>query len=249
MDRKERTKVAHERLFRSGPVANAAHQDFVDILLETTFGEVFSIGELPDKTRELISVTLLTTQQVFDALETHLHAALNVGAPAFAVREAIYQTSLFIGFPKTLQAIKVMDKVFADRGISLTEQQGTLSEEERLAKGVSLAQELHGNLYAEHYQNLPEPFATALPQLICGWRYGDMYQRSGLDIKTRELLALCSAISVDVGKQLGIYVEGAKKSGNSTETILAALVHCIPYVGLPIATNAIHKLLKLETRR
>lgn len=246
MDRIERTKATHARLFRTGPEANVKYQDYVDILLRNTFGDVFHLGELPDKTRELITITLLTLQQSLPQLETHIHACINVGVPAFTVREALFQCSSYIGFPKVLNAIQVMDKVFADRGISLLPAEGLVSEEDRLVKGGEIEASLYGDFFADRYKDMPEPFRTELPALIKGMQFGDFYTRPGMDVKTRELLTFCSIAALDLGKQVRIYLDGCKKAGNSIETIYAALVHCIPYIGYPIVLNAINMVLKME---
>ncbi|MGN7885447.1 carboxymuconolactone decarboxylase family protein [Dyadobacter sp. 22481] len=42
------------------------------------FGEVFCIGNLDDKTRELVTITALITNQTLPQLTAHTNAALNV---------------------------------------------------------------------------------------------------------------------------------------------------------------------------
>jgi 4-carboxymuconolactone decarboxylase len=38
--------------------------------------------------------------------------------------------------------------------------------------------------------------------------------------------------------QLKAHVQGNKKVGNSKETVISAITHCLPYVGFPRTLNA-----------
>lgn len=72
--------------------------EFMSILQKFIFGEVFAVGELDHKTRELITCTVLTTMQTLPQLKSHAAAALNVGVTPVELREAVYQCAPFIGF-------------------------------------------------------------------------------------------------------------------------------------------------------
>jgi 4-carboxymuconolactone decarboxylase len=86
------------------------------ILRRLIFGEVFHTGDLDDQTRELITVVVLTTNQMLSQLAAHTRAALNVGVTPVEVREAVYECAPFIGFPATLNAMATVNDVFRDRG-------------------------------------------------------------------------------------------------------------------------------------
>ena len=75
-------------------------KDFMDILQKYIFGEVFEVGNLDIKTRELLTVTTLTCLQTLPQLKAHINGALNAGNTCIEIREAIYQCAPFIGFPK-----------------------------------------------------------------------------------------------------------------------------------------------------
>ena len=65
------------------------------ILHKVIFGEVFHIGGLDDRTRELITVVVLATMQTLPQLRSHVGAALNVGVTPVEMREAVYQCAPF----------------------------------------------------------------------------------------------------------------------------------------------------------
>lgn len=93
--------------------------EMMDILQKFIFGDVFATGNLTMKQRELITCVTLASMQTLPQLTAHAGAALNVGATPEELREAIYLTAPFIGFPKTLNAVATVNEVFAKRGISL----------------------------------------------------------------------------------------------------------------------------------
>ena len=63
--------------------------------------------------------------------------------------------------------------------------------------------------------------------------FGDFYTRDGLDIKTRELLFIAALVTTGNSATLKSHIKGNLKAGNSKETITAAIIQCLPYVGFP----------------
>jgi len=55
---------------------NGPDKDFMNILQKYIFGEVFTIGDLDIKTRELLTVTSLTVMQTLPQLKAHINGAL-----------------------------------------------------------------------------------------------------------------------------------------------------------------------------
>ena len=75
--------------------------------------------------------------------------------------------------------------------------------------------------------------------------FGDIYTRKGLDVKTRELLIISILVTTGDTETLQSHIKGALKAGNSKETITAAIIQCLPYVGFPNTIAAL-KCLKGE---
>ncbi len=90
MNRVALSAEKYEQLFGSPPaVAAGPDPELMAILRHVIFGEVFQIGALDDRTRELITVVLLVTNQTLPQLRSHTAAALNVGASPVEIREAV----------------------------------------------------------------------------------------------------------------------------------------------------------------
>ena len=145
MDRIEVCKQNYRTLFGGEALTGqGTDPEMMDILQKFIFGEVFQTGELTLKQREMITCITLATMQTLPQLKAHAGAALNVGVTPEELREVMYLTAPFIGFPKMLNAVATVNEVFKERGISLPlEKQGTVTEETRHKAGKAI-QDKHG---------------------------------------------------------------------------------------------------------
>ena len=246
--RQAHAEATYERLF--GPRDAGAPEDdpeLGNILRRFIFGDVFDTGVLSDQTRELITVTVLACLQALPQLRSHTAAALHVGVQPVQVREAIYQLAPFIGFPRTLNAVATINEVFRDLGMDLPlPPQGTVSDADRYSKGLAEQAPLYGTEIKEGMADLPEPFNEALPRFLTEFCFGDFYTRGGLTLAERELLVLCALASLgDTAAQLGPHGRACLQVGNSKTAVVAALVHCFPYIGFPRAVAAIRAVKNL----
>lgn len=248
MDRIEKSKVKFKQLFGEGETAvQATDPDFQDILSRFIFGEVFYQGNLIDKHRELITLVVLATNQTLPQLKAHVDAALNIGLTPIEIKEAVYQCVPYIGFPKTLNAINEINDVFQAKNIMLPiESQKTVNEDNRLEKGIAVQSEIFGDVIAKMRESAPDD-QKHIQDYLSAFCFGDFYTRKGLDLKTRELLTLCiiSALGGAEG-QVKAHVQGNKNVGNDKETLIAAITHCLPYIGFPRTLNALASVNELR---
>ena len=217
--------------------------EMMAILQKYIFGEVFTVGELDIKTRELITVTSLAVQQSLPQLKAHINGALNAGATPIELREAIYQLAPFIGFPKTLNALGVLNEVFKERGIQTPlKSTATVKEEERYQKGFEIQNPLYGDEIKQSMEGLPDDMGADVARFLTEVCFGDFYTREGLDVKTRELLFISALVTTGNTTTLKSHIKGSLKAGNSKETITAAIIQCLPYVGFPNTLAALRTL-------
>lgn len=89
--------------------------DFTRYLIEFAFGEIYARdGDL--KHREIVAITSLATMGGCEAqLETHVTGAFNVGLTEHEIVEVIMTLIPYIGFPKALNAIRVVKHVVDNR--------------------------------------------------------------------------------------------------------------------------------------
>jgi 4-carboxymuconolactone decarboxylase len=247
-ERQAHAEATYQRLF--GPRDRSAPDDdpeLMEILRRFIFGDVFDTGVLDDRTRELITVTVLVCLQTLPQLKSHTAAALNVGVEPIQIREAVYQLAPFIGFPRTLNAVATINEVFQNQGIELPlPAQGTVSDADRYSKGLAEQAPLYGDEIKDNLADLPEPFDEALPRFLTEFGFGDFYTRTGLTLAERELLVLCALATIgDTSAQLDPHGRACLQVGNSKTAVVAALVHCFPYIGFPRAVAAIRAVKNL----
>ncbi len=242
MDRIERSKQKHAELAGKGqPAAYATDPDFQDILSHFIFGEVFFQGSLTDQQRELITLVVLTTNQTLPQLRAHVGVALNAGLTPVEIKEAIYHCAPYLGFPKTLNAIQQANDVFRERNISLPlESQKQVDEDSRFEKGLQVQISIFGDVIRQMQQNAPEN-QKHIQEYLSAFCFGDIYTRSGLDLKTRELLTLCILSALGgCESQVKAHVQGNLNVGNSKERMIEAITQCLPYMGFPRTLNALN---------
>ncbi|WP_312098251.1 carboxymuconolactone decarboxylase family protein [Niallia sp.] len=241
MNRVEKSKEKFKQLFGTGvPTLYSTDPDFQNILSHFVFGEVFYQGNLDDKQRELITLVVLTANQTLPQLRAHVSAALNVGLTAKEIKEAVYQCTPYIGFPKTLNAINELNEVFKAENIVLPiESQHSVDEDTRFDSGLAIQVEIFGEVIEKMRANAPEN-QKHIQDYLSAFCFGDFYTRGGLDLKTRELLTICIVSSLGGAEaQVKAHVQGNLNVGNDKETLISAITHCLPYTGFPRTLNAL----------
>ncbi len=256
MDRIERSRQKYAELYgedqpvpyTTDPDYQETFPDFQEILSRFIFGEVFyhgdnSPGSLTIHQRELITLVVLVTNQTLPQLRAHLGAALNVGLSPVEIKEAIYQCAPYIGFPKTLNALAQANAVFQERNIALPpESQKQTNEDDRFEKGLQVQTAIFGEVIRQMRENAPEN-QKHIQDYLSAFCFGDIYTRSGLDLKTRELLTLCILSALGgCESQVKSHIQGNLNVGNSKELMVEAITQCLPYMGFPRTLNALNLL-------
>ena len=247
--RSQKADQTFKRLFAADRQPDPTDPEFMKILQEFIFGEVFYTGDLDEKDRELITVAALATLQTLPQLKAHIQAALQAGNDPLAVRETLYLGAPFIGFPRTLNAIAVFNEVAKEKGIPLPlDESGTVTEQTRYSEGLKIQFPLYGDEVKTAMRPLPAPYAQKIPEILTSFAFGDFYSRKGLTLAQKELLVLVILTASGAEKQLSAHIIGNLKAGNSKETLLAAMVQLMPYVGMPAALTAINLIKNTDEK-
>jgi alkylhydroperoxidase/carboxymuconolactone decarboxylase family protein YurZ len=84
-------------------------------------------------------------------------------------------------------------------------------------------------------------FNSISQEYLSAMCFGDFYTRSGLDVKTRELLTLCILSTLGgCESQVKAHVQGNLDVGNDKEMMIEAITQCLPYIGFPRTLNALN---------
>ena len=250
MDRIEVCKQNYHTLFGGEALTGQGTDlEMMDILQKFIFGEVFRTGNLTMKQREMITCITLATMQTLPQLKAHAGAALNVGVTPEELREVMYLTAPFIGFPKMLNAVATVNEVFKERGITLPlKKQGTVTEENRHETGKAIQDKLYPGGITSVMEGLPGDMGKDVEQFLTDYFFGEIYSRGALDLQTRELLGYCVLTTLEAESQLQSHYHGNINVGNTPETLTAAVIQCLPYIGFPAAIKAL-RIIKQEYAR
>ena len=244
-ERDKKTIDVFQQLFKCNPNDFKSNDpEFMKILQNYIFGDIFATGELAFKERELITVICLTVIQCLPQLKAHINAALNVGNTPLEIREAIYTCFSFIGFPRTLNALEVFNNIMKERNISLPLESGkTIKDEERYEKGSEIQKPIFGDALDKMLESVPGKIGEITAKLTTETYFGDTYTRKFLDVKTRELINVVILVALGNNGLLKPHIGAAIKLGNSKEKVAATMLQCAPYVG---GANAISAMLVLS---
>lgn len=250
MNRIETCKENYRTLFRGEALTGqGSDPEMMDILQKFIFGEVFTTGDLSLKQREMITCVTLATMQTLPQLKAHAGAALNVGVTPLELREAMYLTAPFIGFPKMLNAVSTVNEVFKERGISLPlENQTTVTEDNRHEQGAAIQDKLYHGGISGVLSGIPGNLDEDVSHFLTDYFFGEIYTRGTLDIPTKELLGYCILTTLEAESQLQSHFHGNIKAGNSPQTVASAVIQTLPYIGFPAAIKAL-RIIKQEMER
>lgn len=246
MTEKAKTKY-NELLKRDASITKTNDADLESIFNNFVYGEVYNHGTLEPKLRELVTLVSLTASQGTDMIKPHVETALNVGVSPIEIKEALYQCSPYVGYPRVFVALEKANEVFKEKNISLPiESQSTVTESTRFDKGLETQVSIFGDAILAAHSNAA-PNQKHIQNFLSANCFGDFYTRKGLDLKTRELLTFIMIISLGGAEPQAIAHANANiKMGNSKDMMLEAVTQCLPYIGYPRTLNAITIINNIE---
>lgn len=239
MTEKAKTKY-NELLKRDASITKTNDADLESIFNNFVYGEVYNYGTLEPKLRELVTLVSLTASQGTDMIKPHIETALNIGVSPIEIKEALYQCSPYVGYPRVFAALEKANEVFKEKNISLPiESQSTVTESTRFDKGLETQVSMYGDAILTAHSNAA-PNQKHIQNFLSANCFGDFYTREGLDLQTRELLTFIMIVSLGGAEPQAIAHANANiKMGNSKDMMLEAVTQCLPYIGYPRTLNAI----------
>lgn len=230
----------NELLKRDASITKTNDADLESIFNNFLYADVYNHGTLDPKLRELVTLVSLTASQGTDMIKDHVEIALNVGASPIEIKEALYQCSPYVGFPRVFAALEKANEVFKEKNISLPiESQSTVTEQTRFDKGLETQVSIFGDaIHAAHSNAAPNQ--KHIQNFLSANCFGDFYTRTGLDLKTRELLTFIMLISLGGAEpQATVHANANISMGNTKDMMLEAVTQCLPFIGYPRTLNAI----------
>jgi 4-carboxymuconolactone decarboxylase len=92
------------------------HPDIANLVI-TGYSDIYARPGLEKKQRAIVTLTSLTTQGSYEQLHAHTYTALHVGLTPNEILEIIIQCTAYVGFPRALSALRVVQQVMKDKGL------------------------------------------------------------------------------------------------------------------------------------
>ncbi|MAD01889.1 4-carboxymuconolactone decarboxylase [Pseudomonas abyssi] len=105
-------------------------------------------------------------------------------------------------------------------------------------EGLQVRREVMGDAFVDRALNNATEFSQPLQEFVNEHAWGGVWNREGLDRKTRSLITLAALTALKCPQELKGHVRGALNNGCTVEEIREALLHCAVYAGVPAAIDA-----------
>ncbi|WP_296444654.1 carboxymuconolactone decarboxylase family protein [Rhodoferax sp. UBA5149] len=105
-------------------------------------------------------------------------------------------------------------------------------------KGLATRKQVMGEDFVASAMAKVTDFTRPMQQYITRNAWGDVWQREGLDLKTRSLITVAMLTALGKQHELKGHVRGALNNGATVAEIQEVLLHASIYCGVPAAVEA-----------
>lgn len=111
-------------------------------------------------------------------------------------------------------------------------------QDEQYDKGLATRREVMGDAFVDRALAGTTPFTQPIQDHISRAAWGDVWQRPGLDRKTRSLVTVAMLTALGKQHELKGHVRGALNNGATVQEIQEVLLHAAIYCGIPTSVEA-----------
>ncbi len=105
-------------------------------------------------------------------------------------------------------------------------------------QGLTTRKQVMGEEFvANAFANVTD-FTRPIQEHITAKAWGDVWQRPGLELKTRSLITVAMLTALGKQHELKAHVRGALNNGATSAEIQEVLLHAAVYCGVPTAVDA-----------
>lgn len=109
---------------------------------------------------------------------------------------------------------------------------------EMFEKGLEVRRAVLGRNYVDGSMANANDFMMAFQEVTTEWCWGYVWNRPGLDRRTRSLLNLAMLTALGKSAELKLHVGGALRNGVSVDEIKEVLLQATIYCGIPAGLDA-----------
>lgn len=111
-------------------------------------------------------------------------------------------------------------------------------QDEQYQRGLATRRQVMGGPFVDKALADTTPFTQPIQDHISRAAWGDVWQRPGLDRKTRSLVTVAMLTALGKQHELKGHVRGALNNGATVEEIQEVLLHAAIYCGIPASVDA-----------
>ena len=108
----------------------------------------------------------------------------------------------------------------------------------RYENGKEMLEQMQNNKFEDIFKEL-EDIAPDLSRFVVEFPYSEIYTRSNVDLKTRELCTVAALTSIGTIPQLKDHINAALNVGNTPVEIVEIIMQMSAYAGFPKAINGV----------
>jgi len=97
--------------------------DLESFIVEFAFGDIYSREGLTKQQQTMATIASLVTLGTEPQLELHINVGITIGLTPKEIVGTIVHLIPYVGFPKVLNALKIVKKVFAQRNVTIKDLQ------------------------------------------------------------------------------------------------------------------------------
>ncbi|MFL6361684.1 MAG: carboxymuconolactone decarboxylase family protein [Nitrososphaeraceae archaeon] len=110
---------------------------------------------------------------------------------------------------------------------------------DRYNRGFEKLKEIDGEA-GEHVIESLKDISPDLARYIIEFPFGDIYSRTGLDLKSREIATVAALVTMgNALSQLKVHINGALNVGCSQTEVIEVIIQMAVYAGFPAALNGL----------
>jgi 4-carboxymuconolactone decarboxylase len=231
----ENARKNHDDLF-PGHVSTLSVTDpeLIETFDNFAFDEVLRHGSLDTRTRLRVQLALIIASQAVREYRAMVGAALTIGVTPVEIKEIVYQAVPYVGMAKVFDFIHATNDVLRERGVELPlPPQSTTGPGTRMEKGLAMQKQIIGNDVVEKLYAPSPKDEIHIQQYLSANCFGDHYTRTGIDLRTRELLTVSMLVSLGgCEPQVKGHVAANLRVGNDRVRLIDVLTQLLPFNGL-----------------
>ncbi|WP_460535996.1 4-carboxymuconolactone decarboxylase [Chitinimonas naiadis] len=110
---------------------------------------------------------------------------------------------------------------------------------EQFERGLKVRREVMGDAFVDKAFADADDFTRPLQEFVTEHAWGTVWNREGLDRKTRSFITLAMLAALGRTQELKGHVRGALNNGATVDEIREVLMHSAIYAGVPLCIDAV----------